>query len=121
MLKRSRVRPRNEAKNNHTTTTTTKPLPIVNLNVTASPLFSLKKELKGGDKLKQTQSHVSSPAANRFPPQIKSTTTEAVNKVRRYETPPPRFVKPLSPYISKISKATKTPKLHLLKVSSFSR
>ena len=123
MLKRSRIRPKNELQTNSTTTTTSttttiKPLPIVNINVSASPLLSIRKELNSVIQNKQPYSDTKSSIEITSKEQIKSTTADPPKLVpRRYDTPPPRFSKPISSHFAKISKVTKVPKLQLLKVS----
>ena len=119
MLKRNRIRPRNEANSKNTTTSTSNPLPIVNVNVTAYPLQGQKQERKDLNKVKQNEDTIASEDLIEAQSPVKSTTSRAVNLVtRRYETPPPRPVKPVSTRIAQTSKPTKTPKLHFAKVNN---
>ena len=132
MLKRSRIRPKNEASNNATesksttTPTTIKTLPIA--NATASPLLSLRKELNSLIQKKKSSNNSTKPfhegrrkAVKKV--KITTTTTTTTTKTpsvvtRRYETPPSRGPKPLSSSVEVVSKPRKEPKIRLSKVHS---
>ena len=131
MLKRSRIRPKNEASNNATenksttTTTTIKTLPIA--NATASPLLSLRKELNSLIQNKKSLNNSTKSfheGRRKAVKKVKVTTTTATTTTtktpsvvtRRYETPPSRGPKPLSSSVEVISKPRKEPKIRLSKV-----
>ena len=117
MLKRSRLRPKNEGQTNQTTVTTVEPPPILNTSVTEVPHFGVG-DLQVLEKITKSQKFIASAVTIRPSPQIKSTTTESLSLVtRRYETPPPRS-KHLPPLrIPTVSKESKKPKLHLTRVN----
>ena len=133
MLKRSRIRPKNESSNNGTesksttTPTSIKTLPIA--NATASPLLSLRKELNSLIQNKKSLNNSTKTfhegrrkAVKKV--KITTTTTTATTTTtktpglvtRRYETPPSRGPKPLSSSAEVISKPRKEPKIRLSKV-----